>query len=236
MYDLTLRHWIFHTESDLLVFIMKPDVEISSPIDGNGNEFEEEQQTWSVSVTNLPNDVFEDENAKKMFEKLFSHYGSVSDTSFIYLKTFHRARVTFNNEENAKEAKKNLHGHLFLGYELGVFLVQRRSSLNNNSNLKPPPLTKQFLISPPASPPVGWEQTLESHPVINYDLLAAVATLDTSQPYQLHTSAEDAPSIVVHLCDEEEDEDVADDEGSKFHPLKALPREVTQTRRPGRKV
>ena len=61
---------------------------------------------------------------QKMFEKLFSHYGSVSDTSFIYLKTFHRARVTFNNEENAKEAKKNLHGHLFLGYELGVFLVQ----------------------------------------------------------------------------------------------------------------
>lgn len=43
---------------------MKPDVEISSPIDSNGDEFEEEQQTWSVSVTNLPNDVFEDENAK----------------------------------------------------------------------------------------------------------------------------------------------------------------------------
>lgn len=116
-------------------------------------------------------------------------------------------------------------------------VLQRRSSLNNNSNLKPPPLTKQFLISPPASPPVGWEQTPESHPVINYDLLAAVASLDTSQPYHLHTSAEDAPSIVVHLCDEgEEEEELEDGESSKFHPLKALPREVTQTRRPDRKI
>ena len=69
--------------------------------------------------------------------------------------------------------------------------------------------------------------------MINYDLLAAVATLDTSQPCQLHKSVEDAPSIVVHLCDEG---DGMDDEGSKFHPLKALPREVVQTKRPERKL
>jgi len=91
------------------------------------------------------------------------------------------------------------------------------------------------LISPPASPPVGWEQTTESHPVINYDLLAAVASLDTSQPYQLHISAEDTPSIVVHLCDEG-GEEVEDGSSDKFRPLKALPREVTQTRRPDRKI
>lgn len=60
---------------------------------------------------------------QELFEKLFSPYGG-DEKSFIYLKTFHRARVTFNKEENAKEAKKDLHGQLFLGYELGVFLVQ----------------------------------------------------------------------------------------------------------------
>lgn len=60
---------------------------------------------------------------QELFEKLFSPYGS-NEKSFIYLRTFHRARVTFNKEENAKEAKKDLHGQLFLGYELGVFLVQ----------------------------------------------------------------------------------------------------------------
>ena len=61
---------------------------------------------------------------QELFEKLFSTYGNKSDRSFIYLKSFHRVRVTFNKEEDAKEAKKDLHGHVFLGYELGVFLVQ----------------------------------------------------------------------------------------------------------------
>ena len=100
----------------------------------------------------------------------------------------------------------------------------------------PPPLTKQFLISPPASPPVGWEQSHESHPVINYDLLAAVATLDTSEPYELHTSVQDTPSIVVHLCSEEGSGDLTEEDGREFRPLKTLPRDVTQTRRPERKL
>ena len=61
---------------------------------------------------------------QELFEKLFSPYGSKNNRSFIYLRTFHRVRVTFDNEEKAKEAKKDLHGQLFLGYELGVFFVQ----------------------------------------------------------------------------------------------------------------
>ena len=61
---------------------------------------------------------------QELFEKLFSPYGGKNDRSFIYLRTFHRVRVTFDNGEKAREAKKDLHGQLFLGYELGVFFVQ----------------------------------------------------------------------------------------------------------------
>lgn len=46
---------------------MKPhveSVEISSPMDITDDEYGEEQQTWSISVTNLPNDVFEDQETK----------------------------------------------------------------------------------------------------------------------------------------------------------------------------
>ena len=46
-----------------------------------------------------------------------------------------------------------------------------------SQTLEIPQRTKQFLISPPASPPVGWEPVTEENPCVDYSLVTALASL-----------------------------------------------------------
>ena len=98
----------------------------------------------------------------------------------------------------------------------------------SSSCLQLPKPEKQFLISPPASPPVGWEPLEEPVPVVNYDLLTAVSAL-SNEPQELHPETAITPSIVVHTCPNPGDS--LDDE-KEYHPLNMLPRSVVQTSRP----
>lgn len=104
----------------------------------------------------------------------------------------------------------------------------------SNKNLQPPAATKQFLISPPSSPPAGWQQMEEVEPhLINHDLLAALATLTPGEVHELHAPSETHPGITVHTAIVGEENIVVPEEESE-EPGAKLRMGLVHTRCPER--
>lgn len=177
----------------------------------------------SIIVTNLTLDVFEEPMEREKLEALFL---DIDETvSFQYFKSFRRVRVNFASHEQAGRARDKVHMTEFGGEVIKGYFTQPitlGSSRGGDPHLQPPAREKQFLISPPASPPVGWEPIEEAEPLVNYDLISAVANLAPGEAHELHPPIEDKPGIIVHVCEECQ---IYDAEGG------ARPR-IMQTRRP----
>lgn len=174
-----------------------------------------------IIVTNIIEPVFTSVDAKLKFESLFLQHDS--EAQFQYLKCFRRARIVFSSVEKAKEAHDKLNNYQLLGQPFHCYFAQPITlSSEGRQHLEPPAADKQFLLSPPASPPVGWEVISERQPAINYDLIAAMARLGPGESYELHSGNDDQPSIVVHVCE--------DPVGYEKRPPK-----IQQTRCPDRK-
>ncbi|KAM4602065.1 calcipressin-1 isoform 1-T1 [Polymixia lowei] len=197
-----------------------------------------EEATVDVQFTDLPNaliacrvtaDLFNDINSlKASFEALFQSFDP--EVQFQYFKSFRRVRISFSDALAAAEARLRLHKTDFNGKEMRLYFAQ--SVHIGSPRLEPPKPDKQFLISPPASPPVGWEQSQDATPVINYDLLCAISKLGPGDKYELHTATPTTPSVVVHVCEDEQgDSSGPDDSDQDDKPRPPRPK-IIQTRRP----
>lgn len=151
----------------------------------------------SVIVTNIHSDVFGNAKLKTEMEALFRTFSE--NVTFQWLRSFRRLRVNYDSPLAAANARVQLHQYQFYGKCINCYFAQPVTPVAIK-NLRPPAPTKQFLISPPSSPPVGWEPREEGEPLVNHDLLAALASLAPGESRELHARTPTQPAIVVHTA------------------------------------
>jgi len=202
--------------------------EMGSDIPNDGNR--EQHQNGDSSekpacliVRDFPTDVFLDDDIKHQFEQLFSMYGTAY---FTYLPGFQRIIVKYTQHTNAIKAQTELNGVSLDDRKVIRIFFKEDAKKFGDDFLTLPKAQRLFLISPPASPPVGWEPTEEPIPVVNYDLISAVARLEIpGKPVELVSKTDITPGIVVVGCDDPVNT-------SNLVSMKTLPREQVQTQRP----
>nr|CAG4649755.1 EOG090X0FJX [Scapholeberis mucronata]SVE93937.1 EOG090X0FJX [Scapholeberis mucronata] len=169
--------------------------------ENKNDEVKENEQPTSLIVTNLPQELFFQQDMKTELEALFRTFDE--SATFHYLRSFRRARVDFSSSSIAAKARVHLHHTPFGSSVMNCFFGQA-PLINKNSQqfLQIPPPVRQFLISPPASPPVDWAPGPETEPVVNFDLLSAIASLGPGDKHELLPATETQPGIVVHICDD----------------------------------
>ncbi|KAJ2987219.1 hypothetical protein NUW54_g9491 [Trametes sanguinea] len=137
------------------------------------------QRSNTMVIAHLPESFFEPE-IQDALRSHFQSYGPLH--TWAPIRGLKRVFIVFYSAEDAETAKESNDG-LILGDTLDDAArlshghptpIETSETMEHNHYLRPPVNEKNFLISPPGSPPVGWEQIRE-------DISANMGALETLQ-------------------------------------------------------
>jgi hypothetical protein len=132
----------------------------------------------TLIITNLQDpEIFRPDNLQTIKDLVNS---SAPIHSWAPLKSFRRIIVSFFEEDSAIRIKQILDGEAIMGERVKVYFGHTTNIEPKDEHLNLPDAGKLFFISPPPSPPHGWEVKLEDAPnkqVHAEDLAEALAKL-----------------------------------------------------------
>jgi hypothetical protein len=132
----------------------------------------------TLLITNLQDpEIFRADNLQTIKDLINS---SAPIHSFAPLRSFRRIIVSFFDEDSAIRIRTILDGEAIMGERVKVYFGHKTQIEPKDEHLNLPDAGKLFFISPPPSPPHGWEMKLEDAPnkqVHAEDLAEALAKL-----------------------------------------------------------
>ncbi|KAI0648420.1 Calcipressin [Trametes meyenii] len=150
------------------------------------------RRTNTLVITRLPTHFFEPV-IQQALRSHFETYGPLH--TWAPIKGLARVIMVYYSDEDAEIAKQSNDG-LVLGemrehpdvvlrvYRADPTPLETTETQEHNHYLRPPVNDKNFLISPPGSPPVGWEQIREDPPnatPLAHDLITALRRLEIQE-------------------------------------------------------
>src|SRR5258706_245539 len=143
----------------------------------------------TLLITNLQDlEIFRPDNLQTIKDLINS---SSPIHSWAPLKSFRRIVVSFFDEASAIRIRQILDGEVIMGERVKIYFGHQTSIEAKDEHLSLPDAGKLFFISPPPSPPHGWEMKLEGAPnkqVHAEDLAEALAKLHRKQRTDLPNS------------------------------------------------
>jgi hypothetical protein len=157
---------------------------INNDMDSSPTTTEDPKRTNTLVLTQLPTPFFH----PRVMDALRDHFACHGKIrAWAPLRTFSRVVIVYESEDSADEAKTHSDGlSIDATPETPAFILRvfradpTPVTPPGGAHLRPPAIEKNFLISPPGSPPVGWEQVVEEPPhstPLAEDLIAALRKL-----------------------------------------------------------